>query len=206
MWLDLNSASALRPSGRRPRKVAERHRRAAARRCARSRHRRCRARRRRSASIPRPRSSAVSRSFSRRDAGGLAAHHRDARGKRAHAFVDAVGLPVHDLDAGIVDAERLGADLRHHRLDALADRGDAGNHLDGAVGATSMRTLSNGPRPLFSTNMAKPAPTDSPSARRARASRCMRRPVGRASEPCRAAARSRRSCRRCRCRACRTRL
>ena len=46
------------------------------------------------------------------------------------------------------------------------------------LGATSMRTLSNGPSPLFSTNMAKPQPTFSPAARRRLSARLHRRPVG----------------------------
>ena len=72
--------------------------------------------------------------FRRGKARGFAAHHGDARGKSAHASVDAVGLPVHDADGAVIDAERIGADLRHRRLHALAERGDAGDHFDGAVG------------------------------------------------------------------------
>ncbi len=34
----------------------------------------------------------------------------------------------------IVDADHLGGDLRHHGLEALAERGAAGDHLDGAGG------------------------------------------------------------------------
>ncbi len=53
---------------------------------------------------------------------------------RADAVGNAVGLAVHDADAPIIDAKRLGADLRHRRLEALADRGAAGDDLDGAAG------------------------------------------------------------------------
>ena len=203
MWLDLNSASALRPSGRAAER-GERHRRAGragahdlavddVERAGRGLHQLGGRAERRLAQLH------------RRHAGRLAAHHRDARGKGAHAFVDAVGLAVHDLDAGVVDAERLGGDLRDHGFHALADRGDAGDDFDGAArGLTSMRTLSNGPSPLFSTNIAKPAPTISPAARRCARVALHRRPVGRRQQPCRAAWRSRRSRRRCRCRACRS--
>ena len=59
-------------------------------------------------------------------------HHGDPRGEGAHAEIDAVGPAVGDAHAGIVDAERIGADLRHHGLDALPDRGRAGDDLDGA--------------------------------------------------------------------------
>ncbi len=55
---------------------------------------------------------------------------RDA--KRTHAIGDAIGLAVHDADAAVVDAERIGANLRDHRLDPLPDRGGAGDNLDGA--------------------------------------------------------------------------
>src|SRR5258706_12210706 len=46
-------------------------------------------------------------------------HHRGARGVRADAIGDAVGLAVDHRNAAIVDAERVGADLRHHGLEAL---------------------------------------------------------------------------------------
>ena len=65
---------------------------------------------------------------------GIAGHHRDAGGARTLAAGDTVGLAVGNGDAGIVDAERLSADLGDHRLDALADRGDAGDDLDRSVG------------------------------------------------------------------------
>ena len=47
--------------------------------------------------------------------------------------VDAVGLAVDDLDIAVVYAKRVGADLRHRRFHALADRGDAGDDLDRTV-------------------------------------------------------------------------
>ena len=179
MWVDSNVSSALRPSGA----------------CARARQaasmgpaplgaddlaiRRCRACPRRvcisSAAAP----SALCAQLHRRQPRRLAAHDGDARGERAHAARDAVGLAVHDTDAGVVDAERIGADLRDHRLDALADRGDAGDDLDARRRvSTSMRTVSNGPSPLFSTNMATPAPTFSP-LRRSLSCSCKLVPVGR---------------------------
>ena len=45
---------------------------------------------------------------------------------------DAVGAAVHHAHAPIIDAERIGADLRHHGLDPLPDRRGAGDHLDEA--------------------------------------------------------------------------
>ena len=59
-------------------------------------------------------------------------HHRGARGVRADAERDAVGLAVNDAAILVVDAECIGGDLRHHRLKTLADRGAAGDHLDHA--------------------------------------------------------------------------
>ena len=73
----------------------------------------------------------------------------------------------------VVDAERIGADLRDHRLDALSDRGRAGHDLDGAGGVDRRSARRRtGPSPLFSTNMARPAPTSSPPARRRCSSAC----------------------------------
>jgi len=64
---------------------------------------------------------------------GFPAHHGDARSKGAHAFVDAVGLAVDDVDIAIVYAERVGADLRDDGLDALSERGDAGDDFDRTI-------------------------------------------------------------------------
>ena len=70
--------------------------------------------------------------FGRGKPRGLAAHDGDARRESAHAFVDAVGLAVDDIDGGVVDAERVGADLGDHGFHTLTDRRDAGNHFDAA--------------------------------------------------------------------------
>ena len=40
---------------------------------------------------------------------------------------------MYDVDRCVIDAKRVGSDLRHRRLDALADGGDAGDDLDLAV-------------------------------------------------------------------------
>ncbi len=61
-------------------------------------------------------------------------HHRRARGMGADAELDAVGLAVGDAHPRDVDAEGLRGNLRHHRLEALADRCAAGDHLDRARG------------------------------------------------------------------------
>jgi hypothetical protein len=48
---------------------------------------------------------------------------------RADAETNALGLPMHDAHTAVVDAERLGTDLRHRGLEALTDRGAAGHHF-----------------------------------------------------------------------------
>ena len=53
---------------------------------------------------------------------------------RADPEFDPVGLAVGDAHAPVIDAQRLGADLRHHGLEALAERGAAGDQLDRARG------------------------------------------------------------------------
>src|SRR5262249_57487824 len=45
---------------------------------------------------------------------------------------DAIGLAVGHAHAPMVDAETLGADLRHHRLETLAERSAASDELDRA--------------------------------------------------------------------------
>ena len=59
--------------------------------------------------------------FARGEPRGFAAHHGDARGKSAHAARDPVGLAVDHAHAGVIDAKRIGANLRDHGFDALAD-------------------------------------------------------------------------------------
>ncbi len=63
---------------------------------------------------------------------GVAGHHRSARGMRADAVLNSVGLAQHHLHPAVVDAQRIGADLRHRGGDPLADRGAAGDELDRA--------------------------------------------------------------------------
>jgi len=53
---------------------------------------------------------------------------------RADAEWNAVGLTVNDAAAPVVDAKRVGGNLRHHRLESLAKRGAAGQDLDHAGG------------------------------------------------------------------------
>ena len=52
----------------------------------------------------------------------------------ADAVLDAVGLSRDDPHPAVVHAERIGADLRHRRGEALADRRAAGHQLDRAGG------------------------------------------------------------------------
>ena len=49
----------------------------------------------------------------------------------------------------VVDAERVGADLRHHGLEALAERGAAGDHLDHAGGVDLDAHAVGGPEPAL---------------------------------------------------------
>src|ERR1700722_19710626 len=57
-------------------------------------------------------------------------HHGGARGMRANAESDAVGLAVDNAAALIIDTERIGGDLRHDGLKALAERGAASDDLN----------------------------------------------------------------------------
>ena len=63
-----------------------------------------------------------------------AGEHGRARRMRADAVVDQVGLAVDHAHALVVDAERLGANLRHRRLEALPQRRAAGDQFHRAVG------------------------------------------------------------------------
>ena len=139
-------------------------------------------------------SSALARNFSgavvRRGRG----HHGRARRMRADAVLDAVGLAVGDADAPVVDAQHLGADLRHHGLEALAERRAAGDELDRAARyRPRCARHRRGPSPLFSTNIANPAPTASPAARRARQLGPELVPAAALPAACRAARHSRRN-------------
>jgi hypothetical protein len=64
--------------------------------------------------------------------GGGRRHDGRARGVRTDSVSDAIGLAVSDAHAAVVDAQSLGAYLRHHGLEALAERGTAGDELDHA--------------------------------------------------------------------------
>ncbi len=64
--------------------------------------------------------------------GGGGGHHGGARRVRADAEGDAVGLAVGHPHLAIIDADPFGADLRHHGLEALADRRAARDQLDRA--------------------------------------------------------------------------
>ena len=52
---------------------------------------------------------------------------------RPDAVIDQVGVAMDDPHLAIIDAERLGADLRHRGLEALAERGAAGDQFDRAA-------------------------------------------------------------------------
>ncbi len=51
---------------------------------------------------------------------------------RADAERDAIGLAVNDAAAPVIDAERVGGNLRHHRLKPLPERRAAGDDIDHA--------------------------------------------------------------------------
>ena len=59
----------------------------------------------------------------------LSGHHRGAGREGPHPERNAVGAAVHDPHGSVVHAERIGANLCHHRLDALAERSRAGHHF-----------------------------------------------------------------------------
>src|SRR6516162_11347628 len=52
---------------------------------------------------------------------------------RADPVLDPVGMPVHDPHPAIIDAQRIGSDLRHHGLKALSDRRAAGHDFDSTL-------------------------------------------------------------------------
>ena len=54
-------------------------------------------------------------------------------------------IAMEDRDARIVDAQRVGTDLRERRLDPLAQRGGAGVHGDVAAAVTDTRAYPNRP-------------------------------------------------------------
>ena len=70
--------------------------------------------------------------FKRRRMRRAARHDRGAGSVGADAILDAVGLSRHDPHLAVVHADRAGADLRHRRGEALADRRAAGHQLDRA--------------------------------------------------------------------------
>ena len=63
-------------------------------------------------------SSALSRTMHGGDVHGAAGQPGRARRMRADAVIDQVGLAVDHAHALVVDAERLGADLRHRGLES----------------------------------------------------------------------------------------
>jgi hypothetical protein len=69
-----------------------------------------------------------------RDMGCRRGHHGGARGMGADAERNAVGLAMNDAAAPVVDAKRVGGNLRHHGLESLAERGAPGQDLDRAGG------------------------------------------------------------------------
>ena len=78
----------------------------------------------------------------RRHVYGIARQHGRARGMGADAESSAIGLAMDHTNPAIVDAERLRANLRHDRFEALPDGGAASDQLDVAVG------VDRGPRSI----------------------------------------------------------
>ena len=122
-------------------------------------------------------SSALSRSFERRDPRRRGRHHRRARGMRADAELDAVGLAVghtHARDSRRRASRRRPAPSRSRNPGRSRRRRSCTSTAPEV--STAIRTPSDGPSPLFSTNMAMPAPTSSPAARRRAQVGLQRRP------------------------------
>ena len=143
--------------------------------------------------------------FGRGDARCFAGHHRDARGEGAHAVGDAVGLAVHDAHAGVVDAERVGADLRQRGFHALANRSGTGNDFDGAFVVDRDAHAVERPEPAF-LDKHRDAGADRFAFGAAAAQAPPAKPASRLRRaPCRAAPHSRRNRRSVRCRGCRNR-
>ena len=137
----------------------------------------------------------------RRGMGRAAGHHRGARGMRADAVGDAVGLAVHDPHAAVIDAERIGADLRHRRGEALPDIGAAGDQLDRAGGIDADARAVGGAEPALVDKHADPGADQFAGRATLLQARLATRSSRCAPAPCRATAHSRRNRRQGRCRA-----
>ena len=152
--------------------------------CASPRRRRCRASSGAAAAAARPRSSiALARTSTRRKPRRLAGHHRDARGEGAHARNAMRSVrPCTTRTRVVIDAERIGANLRHHRLDALPDRGGAGHDLDRAGRIDRDLHAVERPEPaLLDEDRQAPRRRIRRLARRRRRSRLQRVPARRAA-------------------------
>ena len=94
----------------------------------------------------------------RREPGRLAGHHGHAGRERAHPEGDPIGAAVHDPHPPIVGAKRIRADLRHHRLDALTERGRARDHLDETRGVDRHPHAVERPEPALLDENGEPGP------------------------------------------------
>ena len=93
----------------------------------------------------------------------------------------------------IVDAERVGADLRDDRLDPLPDRGRAGHHLDEAGGVDRDPHAVERPEPALLDENRKPRPDAFAAGATPLQFLLQLGPLDRPPAPCRAAAHSRRN-------------
>src|SRR5262249_12487543 len=96
--------------------------------------------------------------FNRGAASRLACHDRRAGCERPHPEWDAVGAAVHDPPATIIDADRIAADLRPPRSDALAERSRPGHALDHTGGVDRYPHAVERPEPALLDEEGKSRP------------------------------------------------
>ncbi len=101
----------------------------------------------------------------------------------------------------VVDAERVGADLRHHGLDPLPDRSGAGDHLDQAGAVDRQPHAVERSEPALLDEDRQPRADAFAAGATAPQARPAARPTRSRRVPCRAGPHSRRSRARPRCRA-----
>src|SRR5262252_2375316 len=96
--------------------------------------------------------------FERRDMRRIPSHDRGAGRMGADTVWDAVSLPRDDPYTAVVDAERVGTDLRHGRREALADRRAASHQLDSAAAVDADTRPVQRSKPAFLDKDGEPRP------------------------------------------------
>jgi len=74
------------------------------------------------------------------------------------AVGDAVGLPVNDPHAAVIDAQRVGADLRHRGRKTLPDIGAAGHQFHGSRRIDADACTVGGAQPALVDKDGEPGP------------------------------------------------